>query len=136
NDVTFKRCCVVPKYDQELRIWILEHFYNQANHYNYHKTFATTSEHHIGIIQEEVQAYINEYASCAVNTYLKEKTNMTPVVSIAPWKHVQIDLVDFRDFMKMNDSFTWLLTYICVFSKFLVAVHLKNKESNTVVQIT
>jgi hypothetical protein len=57
---------------------------------------------------------------------------MTPVVSTAPWKHIQIDLVDFHDFADMNDGFAWLLTCVCVFSKFLVAVPIKNKQASTV----
>src|SRR5436305_1864159 len=32
----------------------------------------------------------------------------------------------------MNDGFMWLLTCVCIFSKFLVAVPMKNKEASTV----
>ena len=131
-DNTEKRRRVVPKYDEELRKLILERFHNQGNHRNYHKTYSAISENHIGITQEEVQEYVNKCTACAINTSIKEKTDMVPIVSRAPWKHIQIDLIDFHDFAESNDGFAWLLTCICTFSKFLIAVPMKNKEATTV----
>lgn len=130
NSVTRRR--VVPKYDNELRRLILERFHNQANHRSYHKTYSAISENHIGITQEEVQAYVNECPACAINTSIKERTDMVPVVSRAPWHHIQIDLIDFHEFSDQNDGFAWLLTCVCTFSKFLVAIPIKNKEATTV----
>ena len=75
---------VVPKYDQELRNLILKHFHDQENHREYHKTYAAISEKHIGITQEDVREYVNNCSACAINTSIKEKTDMTPVVSTAP----------------------------------------------------
>jgi len=86
-DNTEKRRRVVPKYDEELRKLILERFHNQANHRNYHKTYSAISENHIGITQEEVQEYVNKCTACAINTSIKEKTDMVSIVSRAPWKH-------------------------------------------------
>ncbi|CAG8625164.1 11480_t:CDS:2, partial [Cetraspora pellucida] len=103
----------------------------RPNHHEYHKTFSAISEKHIEITQEEVKAYVNQCSACAINTTIKEKVDMRPVVSIAPWQHVQIDLIDFRDFIEVNDDFAWLLTCVCVFSKFLVVAPLKNKEAKT-----
>ena len=123
---------VIPKYDQELRNLILNHFHDQANHREYHKTYAAISEKHIGITQEDVREYVNNCSACAINTSIKEKTDMTPVVSTAPWTHVQIDLIDFHDFADVNNGCAWLLTFVCTFSKFLVAVPMKNKEAATV----
>ncbi|CAG8550070.1 1942_t:CDS:2 [Cetraspora pellucida] len=51
---------IVPKYDVEMLILILERFHDQANHREYHKTFSAISEKHIGITQNEVRAYVNE----------------------------------------------------------------------------
>jgi len=100
-----EKCCVIPKYDEELRALIFTHFHDQANHRSYHKTFSAISEKHIGITQEEAQAYINRCPACAINTSIKEKTDMIPVVSTAPWQHIQIDLIDFHNFTNMNDDF-------------------------------
>ncbi|CAG8756818.1 12771_t:CDS:1, partial [Cetraspora pellucida] len=50
---------VVPRYDNELRSLLLKNFHDQHNHRNYHKTFSALSEKHIGIMQTEVQAYVN-----------------------------------------------------------------------------
>ncbi|CAG8612160.1 12413_t:CDS:2 [Acaulospora morrowiae] len=51
---------VIPKYDKEICILILEHFHDQANYREYHKTFSAISEKHIGIIQEESQGQIEQ----------------------------------------------------------------------------
>ncbi|CAG8496915.1 6177_t:CDS:2 [Acaulospora morrowiae] len=53
DDITLEKCHVIPKYDEEICALILEYFYDQANHREYHKTFSAISEKHIGITQEE-----------------------------------------------------------------------------------
>ncbi|CAG8656258.1 3311_t:CDS:1, partial [Paraglomus brasilianum] len=130
NATTRRR--IVPKYDNGLCKLILERFHDQANHRSYHKTYSAIAENHIGITQEEVQKYINECPACAINSSIKEKTDMIPIISTAPWKHIQIDLIDFHEFSDVNSGFAWLLTCVCTFSKFLVAIPMKNKEATTV----
>ena len=132
RDNTTTRRRVIPKYDNELRKLVLERFHDQANHRSYHKTYTAISEKHIGITQEEVQKYINECTACALNASIKEKTDMVPVISTAPWKHIQIDLIDFHEFSEQNNGFAWLLSCVCIFSKFLVTIPMKNKEAITV----
>jgi hypothetical protein len=132
GQIKFQKRRVIPKYDEELRTLILSRFHDQANHRSYHKTFTAISEKHIGITQKEVKAYINKCPACAINSSIKEKTDMIPVISTAPWQHIQIDLVDFHDFADVNDGFAWLLTCVCTFSKFLVAVPMRNKQAVTV----
>jgi len=123
---------VVPKYDNELRDLILKQFHDQANHREYHKTYSAIAEKHVGITQAEVKTYINNCLPCSINTSIKEKTDMKPVVSREPWTHLQIDLIDFHEFADVNDNYRWLLTCVCTFSKYLVAVPMKNKEAATV----
>lgn len=123
---------VLPKYDTKLRDLILTRFHDQSNHREYHKTYSAIMEKHIGITQEEVRAYVNKCSTCAINTSIKEKTDMTPVVSTEPWAHVQIDLIDFHEFADVNHGYSWLLTCVCIFSKFLVAVPMKTKEATVV----
>ncbi|CAG8611116.1 4712_t:CDS:2 [Paraglomus brasilianum] len=123
---------VVPKYDNELRDLILNRFHDRSNHREYHKTYSAIAEKHIGITQEEVRAYVNECSACAINTPIKERTDMTPVVSTEPWTHLQIGLIDFHEFADVNDGYQWLLTCVCTFSKYLVAVPMKNKEAATI----
>ncbi|CAG8793158.1 5210_t:CDS:2, partial [Cetraspora pellucida] len=53
---------------------------------------------HIGITQVEVQVYVNECFICAINSSIKEKTDMKSVISVASWQHIQIDLIDFYNF--------------------------------------
>ncbi|CAG8754423.1 14650_t:CDS:2, partial [Cetraspora pellucida] len=132
DGLMLEKCQVVSKYDKEMHALILECFHDHANHREYHITFSAISEKHIGITQKEVKVYVNHCTACTVTTFIKEKTDMRNVVSTAPWQHVQIDLIDFRDFAEVNDNFLWLLTCICVFSKFLVAVPMKNKKANMV----
>ncbi|CAG8678751.1 17638_t:CDS:2, partial [Cetraspora pellucida] len=110
GEAKFRRRRVVPPYDNELRVLLLDHFHDRANHRSYYKTFTALSEKHIGITQQNVQEYINECTTCSINSSIKEKTDMKPVVSMAPWYHIQIDLIDFQEFTKVNYGFAWLLT--------------------------
>ncbi|CAG8496937.1 6178_t:CDS:2 [Acaulospora morrowiae] len=132
DGIILEKCHVIPKYDEEICTLILKYFYNQANYREYHKTFSAISEKHIGITQEKVRKYVNQCTTCTITTSIKEKTDMKNVISIVSWQQIQIDLIDFRDFAKVNNDFAWLLTCICVFSKFLIAVPIKNKEASTV----
>jgi len=127
-----KRRRVLPKFDSNLRNLILRRFHDQSNHREYHKTYSAISEKHVGITQEEVRTYVNNCEACKINTSIKEKTDMTPVVSMAPWTHLQIDLIDFHEYKDVNDGYAWLLTCVCIYSKFLVAVPMKNKAAATV----
>ncbi|CAG8682810.1 2606_t:CDS:2, partial [Cetraspora pellucida] len=103
--IKHNRHCVVLKYDIELCALLLEHFHDNANHHSYHSTYSALSEKHIRIVQVEVQEY----------------------------QHIQIDLIGFQDYAKINHGYAWLLTCICIFSKYLIAIPMKNKEANTVV---
>ncbi|CAG8507395.1 5687_t:CDS:1 [Ambispora gerdemannii] len=51
------------------------------------------------------------------------------VVSYGPMEHLQMDLVDFTAYKEQNDGFAWLLTIVCIFSKFFWAIPLKTKET-------
>ncbi|RIB11436.1 hypothetical protein C2G38_2203432 [Gigaspora rosea] len=87
-----------------------------------------------GIVKSEKRRVVPKYsvemrALILERFYDQANHQKTDIVSV---EHVQIDLVDFRDFAKENEGFSWLLTCICVFSKFLVAVPMKNKEAGTV----
>ncbi|CAG8799530.1 15558_t:CDS:1, partial [Cetraspora pellucida] len=93
---------VVPKYDVELHDLLLKKFHDQFNHRYYYLTYFALSEKHISIMQVEVQKYVNKCSVCAINSSIKEKTNMKSVISIASWQHVQIDLVNFQDFATIN----------------------------------
>src|SRR6185437_14741647 len=68
----------------------------------------------------------------AINSSIKKKTDMIPIISTAPWKHIQIDLINFHEFSDVNSGVAWLLTCVCIFSKFLVAIPTKSKEATTV----
>ena len=57
---------------------------------------------------------------------------MKSVIFVAPWQHIQIDLIDFHDFTNINYRFAQLLTCVCMFSKYLIAILIKNKEADTV----
>ena len=65
----------------------------------------------------------------ALNASIKEKTDTIPPHH---GKHIQIGLIDFHEFSEQNNGFAWLLSCVCIFSKFLFAIPMKNKEATTV----
>lgn len=123
---------VVPTYDMELKEALFQKFHIGAAHFEYHKTYKMLYEQHIGITQEEVQKYVRNCPTCIRNTSIKEKTDLTPVVANGPLEHIQIDLVDFLSFAEHNDGYSYVLTMIDVFSRYVWAIPLKNKEGGTI----
>ncbi|KAF0512559.1 hypothetical protein F8M41_017976 [Gigaspora margarita] len=103
SKIIFDKHHIVPKYDLKLYNLLLKNFHNQSNHQSYYKTFLALSDKHIGITQTKVQAYINKCSVCAINSSIKAKTDMK-----------------------------LLLTCVCIFLKYLIAIPIKNKEAGTI----
>ncbi|CAG8776615.1 8077_t:CDS:2, partial [Cetraspora pellucida] len=53
----------------------------EIKHKSYYNTYSTLSEKHIGIVQVEVQEYINRSSTCAANIFIKERIDIKPVIS-------------------------------------------------------
>lgn len=123
---------VVPIYDKELREALFDKFHSGATHFDYHKTYKMLYEEHVGITQGEVKNYVKNCPTCIRNTSIKEKTDLTPVVANGPLQHIQIDLVDLLSFAEHNDGYSYILTMIDVFSRYVWTIPLKDKEGGTV----
>jgi hypothetical protein len=123
---------VVPAYDAELRKQLFEAFHDGKGHWNYHKTFTMIFNNHIGISEDDVRTYINNCPTCLRNTSIKERIDITPIVATGPMEHLQIDLIDLLMYANDNDGFSYILTIIDVFSKYLWAIPLPNKEAITI----
>jgi len=121
----------VPTWDQEFRSLLFHQFHDNDRHIHYKAAYSKISSLHVGITKEQVRAYVRECDTCKRTTTIKEKDDIVPVVSSGPMEHLQMDLIDFQQY-KDNDGFAWLLTLICIFSKFVWAVPLMNKEAVTV----
>ncbi|KAF0433767.1 SCAN domain-containing protein 3-like [Gigaspora margarita] len=123
---------VVPFYDTELREALYEKFHVGATHFDYHKTYTMIYKQHIGITQDEVEKYVNNCSTCIRNRSIKEKSDFTSVVSVGPLEHLQVNLVDLLSYAEKNDRYCYILTLIDVFSCYIWAIPLKDKESSTI----
>ncbi|CAG8652642.1 5580_t:CDS:1, partial [Cetraspora pellucida] len=123
---------VVPTYDTELREALLEKFHTGAAYFDYHKTYIMIYEQHISITQIEVKKYVNDCSTCIQNGSIKEKSDLTPVVSGSLLEHLQIDLVDLLFYAEKNDRYSYVLMLIDIFSYYVWAIPLKDKEGSTV----
>ena len=123
---------VVPVYDTVLRAVLFERFHVGAAHFDYHKTYTMIYEQHIGITQGEVKKYVSNCPTCIRNTSIKEKADLTPVIANGPLERIQVDLVDFLSFAEHNDGYSYVLTMIDVFSRYVWAIPLPNKEGTTI----
>jgi len=123
---------VVPAFDTELRGALFEKFHVGTAHFDFKKTYSMIYERHIGITQEEVKKYVRNCPTCIRNMSIKEKTDITPVISEGPLEHVQMDLVDFLSYAEFNDGYSYVLTMIDVFSRYIWAIPLLDKEGSTI----
>ncbi|CAG8765095.1 8647_t:CDS:1, partial [Gigaspora rosea] len=80
----------------------------------------------------EVEKYVNKCPTCIRNGSIKEKFDLVPVVSSGPLEHLQVDLVDLLSYAEHNDGYSYVLTLIDVFSYYVWAIPLKDKEENTI----
>ena len=123
---------VVPAFDTELKEALFQKFHDGAAHFDSKKTYNMIYERHIGITQDEVKKYVRNCPTCIRNTSIKEKTDITPVVSDGPLQHIQIDLVDFLSYAEHNDGYSYVLTMIDIFSRYVWAIPLCDKEGGTI----
>ena len=122
----------VPEWDSEFRASLFRQFHDDDRHINYKAAFKKISSLHIGVTKAQVRAYVNECNTCKRVSSIKEKDDIVPVVSSGPMEHLQMDLIDLQQYKDANDGFSWMLTIVCIFSKFLWAFALRNKEAATV----
>ena len=122
----------VPTWDTEFRAQLFRQFHDEDRHIHYKASFDKISAFHVGVTKEQVRAYVQECNACQRTSSIKERDDIVPVVSSGPMEHLQMDLVDFTQYKDSNNGFAWLLTIMCIFSKFLWAVPLMNKEATTV----
>ncbi|KAF0468906.1 transposon-derived protein F54H12.3-like Protein [Gigaspora margarita] len=97
--------------------------YNQQRGYLF---FEQSSKMH------EVEKYVNECPTCIQNRSIKEKSDLAPVVSDGPLEHLQVDLVNLLSYAEHNDGYSYVLTLIDVFSRYVWAIPLKDKERSTI----
>ena len=122
----------VPIWDHEFRSLLFRQFHDNDRHIHYKAVYSKISALHVGITKKQVRSYVQECDTCKRTTSIKEKDDIVPVVSSGPMEHLQMDLIDFKQYKDNNNGFAWLLTMVCIFSKFLWAVPLMNKEAATV----
>ncbi|CAG8484214.1 27806_t:CDS:2, partial [Racocetra persica] len=82
--------------------------------------------------QDEVKKYVNECPTCIQNGSIKEKSDLVPVVSSGPLEHLQVNLVDLLSYVEHNDRYSYILTLIDIFSHYVWAILIKDKEENTI----
>jgi len=123
---------IIPTYDKELQEALLEKFHVGASHFEYHKTYAMLYKKHIGITQNEVKAFVRKCPTCIRNVTIKEKDDITPIISSAPLERLQMDLVDLLSFAEHNDGYSYILTMVDVFSRYVWVIPLKDKEGSTI----
>ncbi|CAG8682534.1 8360_t:CDS:2, partial [Ambispora gerdemannii] len=119
----------VPAWDMKFHQSLFQQFHINDHHINAKECFNKIYINHIGITRNEVYELVQNCNICNRTTSIKEKDDIIPVVSYGPIKHLQMDLVDFTAYKEQNDGFAWLLTIVCIFSKFLWTIPLKTKET-------
>jgi len=70
--------------------------------------------------------------TCIRNVTIKEKNDITPIIANAPFERLQMDLVDLLSFAEHNDGYSYILTMVDVFSRYVWVIPLKDKEGSTI----
>jgi transposase InsO family protein len=122
----------VPQWDKEFRSSLFRQFHGEDRHISANDCFDKIMAHHVGITRNEVREFVRSCPACNRTTSIKERDDLTPVVSHGPMEHLQMDLIDFTAYKEQNNGIAWLLTIVCIFSKFLWAIPIADKRAETV----
>lgn len=83
---------------------------------------------------KELEKSLNQIPAFTKHRPSKTKILRRPVIVKYPGSLVQVDLIDLQKYKRKNKYFAYILLAIDVFTKFLVAVPVKTKGSNHMVE--
>ena len=84
------------------------------------------------VSKEDVQAWLRKETTYTLHKQARRRFRRNPYISTAIGEHCQTDLVDLAAYADENDGFSYLMTFIDIFSKKATAVPLKTKSMNDV----
>ena len=105
--------------------------YTRGIHAFYHKV--NEGENDI-IPRRKVEEWLKSQVNYQLNVMPMKTKHVKPILSNRPFSHLQIDLIDFTNKPSMN--FRYILMCVDVFSKYLIAKAIPNKQVNTVRRYT
>lgn len=84
------------------------------------------------ITKQQVVEWLRKQTTYTLHKQARKRFRRNPFISTAIGEHCQADLVDLSMFKRENDGYSFLLTFIDIFSKKATAVPLKTKEMKEV----
>jgi transposase InsO family protein len=89
---------------------------------------------YVGISVKDVDKFLKEHEAYQLSKRLTKGGTIKPIIETEPNGRWQIDLIDMGSDPKViyaNKRYCWIMTVIDVFSRYLFALPLKNKEATT-----
>ena len=123
---------VIDNYERKRDIIMEEH--GEAHHHA-NATHRKIHEKYYGITKLNTKQVLDNCGTCKEHNHLKRMAvEWTPVDSDFPGRHFQADLIDLKKHSGKNQGMSFLLTYVCVYSRFLICIPLKTKTKPEVFQ--
>ena len=85
------------------------------------------------IKRNEIKEFLDGEIVYTLHKQVRKRFKRNPVVAEHINENFQADLVDMKEFSRVNNGNNFILTIICVFSKRAWAFALKNKSANSIV---
>jgi len=86
------------------------------------------AQDYYGITRKDVEEFLKTQPN-----YIIHQKRTKPVLSSKPFKHIQIDLIDMRNYKSpKNKQVAWLFSAIDIFSRYAFVFGIPNKSSRTI----
>lgn len=94
--------------------------------------FEIVKMNYLGISRRRIMAFLKKQESWQVRQPIYKPKVTQSIISEQPLDRWQVDLIDMQNYSHFNSGYKWILTCIDIFTKYLRAIPLKNKEGQTV----
>lgn len=102
----------------------------ETGHGCWHKTFVALAKVAYGISEGMVKEQLQGCDGCERMLHKDGRVREShPIETQGVWEHIQLDLIDLRQYSAENDGFSWILTIVDLFSRYCMVAKLKHKTA-------
>ena len=90
---------------------------------------------YVGCKREKLEAYVRKCEVCKRYVPMKRTAPIDPIITNRPWERLQMDCIDLRKYVSVNRNYTFIVTIIDCYTKFLFAKPVQHKSGKTIADI-
>ncbi|KAI5188115.1 hypothetical protein NEHOM01_2531, partial [Nematocida homosporus] len=113
---------------------LIQAIHIKGMHASTKKIYKSMRKQYMGFTRQTILGIGFSCSLCQKSAPPKRSTPVQNIISKHPMEHLQIDCIDMCYCAEANDGYGWILTIIDTYSKYLVAMKMRRKTGESVVQ--